>query len=56
MLNSIMYEVDFEDGHVKEYSANIITVNMLTQVHSDGFTITMMEGIQHCEYANSGTL
>ena len=45
MLNSIIYKVDFEDGHVKEYSANTITENMLTQVGSDGFTPTMMESI-----------
>jgi hypothetical protein len=45
MLNSIIYEVEFPDGQVKDYSANIIAENMLTQVDSDGFTLTMMEGI-----------
>ena len=45
MLNSIIYEVDFEDRHVKEYSANTIAENMLTQVDSYGFTLTMIEGI-----------
>ena len=45
MLNSIIYEVEFEDGHVKSYSANTIADNMLTQVDSAGFTFTMMEGI-----------
>ena len=45
MLNSIIYEVDFEDEHVKEYSTNTIADNMLTQVDSYGFTFTMMEGI-----------
>ena len=44
-LNSIVYDVEFPDGNVKEYSANIIAENMLTQVDSDGFTMTMMEGI-----------
>ena len=44
-LNSIVYDVEFPDGTVKEYSANIIAENMLTQVDSDGFTMTMMEGI-----------
>ena len=29
MLNSIMYEVEFADGTVKEYGANIIAENML---------------------------
>lgn len=41
----MVYEVEFQDGTVKEYSANIIAENMLTQVDSDGYTITMMEGI-----------
>ena len=30
MLNSIIYEVEFEDGHIKEYSANAIDENKLT--------------------------
>ena len=45
MLSSIVYEVEFEDGHVKEYSANTIAENMLTQVDSDGFTLIIMEWI-----------
>ena len=45
MLNTMVYEIEFPDGQVKEYSANIIAENMLTQVDSKGFTITMMEGI-----------
>ena len=44
-LNSMIYDLEFPDGTVKEYSANIIAENMLTQVDSDGFTMTMMEGI-----------
>lgn len=43
-LNSIIYNVEFPDGTVKEYSANVIAQNMLSQVDSDGFTMTMMEG------------
>ena len=31
-LNSIIYDVEFNDGTVKEYSANVIAENMLTQV------------------------
>ena len=45
MLNSMIYEVKFEDGHVKEYSANTIAENMLTPMDYYGFTLTMMEGI-----------
>ena len=45
MLKSIIYEVKFTNGQIMEYSANIIAENMLTQVDSDRFTLTMMEGI-----------
>ena len=37
--------LSFWKGTVKNYSANIIVDNMLTQVDSDGFTMAMMEGI-----------
>ena len=39
-LKSIIYDVEFPDGQVKEYAANIIAENMLTQVDSDGMSTT----------------
>ena len=44
-LNSIIYEVELADGRIKEYGANIIAENMLTQVDSDRFSLSLMEGI-----------
>ena len=44
-LNSIMYEVELADGRIKEYGVNIIAEKMLTQVDSDGFSLSLMEGI-----------
>jgi hypothetical protein len=44
-LNSMIYEVEFPDVQVKEYAANIIAENMLTQVDSDGYSLMMMEAI-----------
>ena len=44
-LNSIIYDVEFNDGTVKEYSTNVIAENMLTQVEYDGFSTTTMNGI-----------
>jgi hypothetical protein len=41
----MIYEVEFPDGQIKEYAANIIAENMLTQVDSEGYSITMMDGI-----------
>ena len=45
MLKTMVYEVEFPDGQVLEYSANLIAENMLLQVDDEGFSITMMEGI-----------
>ena len=45
ILNSVVYDVEFPDGTIREYAANIIAENMLTQVDSEGFSLTMMEGI-----------
>jgi hypothetical protein len=45
ILNSIIYEVEFPDGQMKEYAANTIAENMLTQVDSDGYSTTLIQGI-----------
>ena len=44
-LNSLMYDVEFADGTIKEYSANVIAENMLTQVDANGFSKTMINSI-----------
>ncbi len=44
-LNTMIYEVEFPDGTLKEYAANVIAENMLCQVDSDGFSLTMMKAI-----------
>ena len=44
-LNTITYIEEFPDGQVKEYGANIIVENMLTQVDSDGYSLSLMESI-----------
>lgn len=44
-LNSIVYDVEFPGGQVKEYSANIIAENMYSQVDSEGFSTTLMKAI-----------
>ena len=45
ILNSIIYEVEFPDGQVKEYAENILSENMLSQVDSDKFSTSLFEGI-----------
>ena len=39
-LNSMIYDVEFPDGQIKEYSANMIAKNMLTQIDSEGMSTT----------------
>ena len=45
VLNSLIYEVEFSDGQVREYAANVIAESMLTQVDADGFSTSIMDGI-----------
>ena len=45
ILNSIIYEVEFPDGQVCKYSANIIAENMLAQCNDEGFSKALMEVI-----------
>ena len=51
-LNSIVYDVEFPDGEVKEYSANLIAENMLSQVDSEGFQTLLLDNI--IDYAKDG--
>ena len=44
-LNTITYNVEFSNGQVKKYGANIIAENMLTQVDSDGYSLSLMDSI-----------
>jgi hypothetical protein len=44
-LNTMIYEVEFPDRQLKDYAANVIAESMLTQVDSDGFSITMIEAM-----------
>ena len=45
ILNSIVYEVEFDDGVVQEYAANIIAQSILEQVDADGVSKTMIKAI-----------
>ena len=45
IMNTVVYEVEFPDGQVKEYAANVIADNILRQVDHEGYSTTLMEGI-----------
>ena len=45
LSSTVTYDVEFSDGQVKEYGANIITKNMLTQVDSGCYSLSLMDSI-----------
>ena len=45
ILNSVIYDVEFPDGQVKEHAANVIAENMLCRVDEDGFSNALLESI-----------
>ena len=44
-LNTLVYDVEFNDGTVREYSANVIAQNMYEQVDSEGFSYNVLDSI-----------
>jgi len=52
LLNSIIYDVEFPDGAIKQYAANNIAENMYSQVDSDGYSQTILDGI--IDYSKDG--
>jgi len=45
IFDTRLYQVQFPEGHVEEYSANIIAQNIYSQLDSEGYRYTMMEEI-----------
>ena len=45
IFNTIIYDVDFPDGAVKQYAANVIAENMYIQVDSYGNTSSILDVI-----------
>ena len=45
ILNTRVYDVEFPDWEVKEYSANVIAENLLSQVDDKGFKLTIFDSI-----------
>ena len=45
LLNTLVYDVEFPDGNIKKYAANIIAENVLTNCDSEGHYSTQMSCI-----------
>ena len=43
--NTMVYDVEFDNGEVKEYAANVIAESMYAQVDADGHSHTMLDSI-----------
>ena len=44
-INTMLYDVEFPDGQIKQYSANIIAENMYSQVDEHGYSTTLFDSI-----------
>ena len=44
-LNTVVYDVQFPDGEIKEYAANVIAENMYSQVDSEGHRYQILDCI-----------
>ena len=53
MLKSMVYDVEFPDREIKEYSANIIAQNMYAQVDANGHHHTLLDSIVDYEKLNN---
>lgn len=45
ILNTMIYDVEFPDGAVREYSANVIAENIYAQVDVEGHSYNILDGI-----------
>ena len=45
LLNTALYDVEFDDGTVRQYRANIIAQNLYEQIDDDGYFLTKLEAI-----------
>ena len=45
ILDTRLYEVEFADGHVLEYAANVIAENLYAQVDAEGKRYVLLDSI-----------
>eukprot|EP00957_Ditylum_brightwellii_P053305 4041156-Ditylum_brightwellii.AAC.1 len=41
----MVYDVEFPNGQIKDYAANVIAENIITQVDLDGLSTTMLDAV-----------
>ena len=45
VLNTVLYDVEFNDGSVRQYTANMIAQNLVDQVDNYGYSLSRLEAI-----------
>ena len=45
VLNIVLYYVEFNDGSVRQYTANVIAQNLFGRVDNDGYSLSSLEAI-----------
>ena len=53
MMNTMIYEIEFQDGTIKEYAANVIAENIYAQVDHEGSMYTLLDAIIDFKKDNS---
>ena len=53
LLNTLVYDIEFPNGDVRKYAANIISENLLAQVDPEGFHTNVLEEIM--DHQRDGT-
>ena len=53
ILDTRVYEIEFEDGRVREYAANLVAENIYAQVDSEGREYQLLEDI--CDHKSDGS-
>ena len=46
IVNTLLYDVEFDNGSTREYAANVIAANLYEQVDCDGYNHSMFRGIE----------
>ena len=47
ILDSLIYEVEYQDGHQASLAANAITKNLSAQVDDEGYRLVLLQDIVH---------
>ena len=52
-LNTLTCDIEFPDGEIREYSANVIAENIYAQVDDEGHSVQILDAIVNCRKDSS---